>query len=41
MNRSLEDKVRHWWPGYWYGLIEGLILGAVSVGLAWAAFALR
>jgi hypothetical protein len=25
--RSIEDKVYHWWPGYWRGAIEGVIFG--------------
>lgn len=25
--RSDADKVQHWWPGYWWGLVEGTLMG--------------
>jgi hypothetical protein len=30
--RTIEEKVKHWWPGYWQGFFEGLLIGAAFAG---------
>jgi len=30
--RTIEERVKHWWPGYWEGLFQGLLIGAAFGG---------
>jgi hypothetical protein len=36
--RSVEDAVRHWWPGYWRGVLDGMIGGGLVSLLVWEYF---
>ena len=39
--RTEQELVRHWWPGYWRGMAEGLVIGGAVTGMALGWLALR
>ncbi len=34
-DRTTEEAVRHWWPGYWRGLFDGALGMAIVLGGLW------